>query len=299
MSNAFLVKRIGGQHMKIFLNDSLVPEQDAVVSVFDHGFLYGDGIYETMRAYDGRVFMLERHIQRLQRSASLIQLRAPSPEYISAAIYRTIQENGLNSAYVRVTVSRGRGAIGLDPALCPEPTFVVIAEDFKEYPDKYYREGVKLVLAKTRRNLAGALDPRIKSLNFLNNILAKLEAKEQGAYEAIMLNAEDFLAEGTICNIFFLRDNTLCTPSVEAGVLDGITRELVISLAKQNGIPVNEGKFKVEALYGASEVFFTNTTSEVMPVSQVDTVRYAVGDITKKLRELYRAEVRQAAMTDL
>lgn len=279
--------------MKIFLNDRIVPEHEAMVSVFDHGFLYGDGIYETMRAYNGIVFMLDRHIERLNRSASLIQLTVPSPDVIRNAVYETIRVNDLKSAYVRVTVSRGKGPIGLDPALCPNPTFVVIAEGFREYPEKYYSEGVKFIIAKTRRNLIEALNPKIKSLNFLNNILAKIEAKERGAYEALMLNAEGFLSEGTVCNIFFVRNNILCTPSVETGVLDGITRELVIDLAKETGIQVSEGDFLPEDLFGASEVFFTNTTSEVMPVSQVEDVDYAVGDLTRMLRKLYGEEVRK------
>jgi branched-chain amino acid aminotransferase len=279
--------------MQIFLNDRIVPEHEALVSVFDHGFLYGDGIYETMRAYDGIVFMLDRHIERLNRSASLIQLIVPSPDVIRNAVYETIRANGLKSVYVRVTVSRGKGPIGLDPALCPKPTFVVIAEEFKEYPEKYYSEGVKFIIAKTRRNLREALNPKIKSLNFLNNILAKIEAKERGAYESVMLNAEGFIAEGTVCNIFFVKDNILCTPSVDAGVLDGITRELVIDLAKGTGMQVTEGNFLPQDLFSASEVFFTNTTSEVMPVSQVEDVIYPVGDLTKSLRIRYRENVKK------
>jgi len=279
--------------MQIFLNDRIVPEHEALVSVFDHGFLYGDGIYETMRAYDGIVFMLDRHIERLNRSASLIQLIVPSPDVIRNAVYETIRANGLKSVYVRVTVSRGKGPIGLDPALCPKPTFVVIAEEFRGYPDKYYSEGVKFIIAKTRRNLREALNPKIKSLNFLNNILAKIEAKDRGAYESVMLNAEGFIAEGTVCNIFFVKDNILCTPSVDAGVLDGITRELVIDLAKGTGMQVTEGNFLPQDLFSASEVFFTNTTSEVMPVSQVEDVIYPVGDLTKSLRIRYREKVKK------
>jgi branched-chain amino acid aminotransferase len=284
--------------MQIFLNDRIVPEHEALVSVFDHGFLYGDGIYETMRAYDGIVFMLDRHIERLNRSASLIQLIVPSPDFIRNAVYETIRANGLKSVYVRVTVSRGKGPIGLDPALCPKPTFVVIAEEFRGYPETYYNEGVKFIIAKTRRNLREALNPKIKSLNFLNNILAKIEAKERGAYESIMLNADGFIAEGTVCNIFFVKDYILCTPSVDAGVLDGITRELVIDLAKGTGMQVTEGNFLPQDLFSASEVFFTNTTSEVMPVSQVEDVKYAVGEVARDLRKLYGERVKNMLMND-
>jgi len=277
--------------MQIFLHDKMVPEHEAVVSVFDHGFLYGDGIYETMRAYDGTVFMLDRHLERLSRSASLIQLDLPHLQMIRGAVCETLQANGLKNAYVRVTISRGKGPAGLDPALCPRPTLVVIAEEFRQYPARLYAEGVRLVIAKTRRNLAQALDPKIKSLNFLNNILAKIEAKERNAYEAIMLNANGFIAEGTVSNIFFVRAGILRTPSVDVGVLDGITRELVISLAQKNGIPVEEGRYLPEDICSASEVFFTNTTSEIMPVAQIEDIRYEIGAVTGALRGHYREYV--------
>lgn len=277
--------------MYIFLNKTIVSESDAVVSVYDHGFLYGDGIYETMRAYNGVVFMLEKHLARLGRSASLTKISIPDREYITDAICGTIEANKLSDAYVRVTVSRGKGPIGLDPDLCKETTFVVIAEHFREYPSNLYSNGVKLVIAKTRRNLVEAISPKIKSLNFLNNIFAKMEAKERGAYEAIMLNAEGVLAEGTVSNIFFVKDDVLCTPATEVGVLDGITRELVIDIAKNNGVRVNEGRFSPSDLFSASEVFFTNTTSEIMPVSQVELITYSVGEVTKSLHALYKEGV--------
>ena len=277
--------------MYIFLNKTIVPESDAVVSVYDRGFLYGDGIYETMRAYNGVVFMLEKHLERLGRSALLTRLDIPETGFITDAVCRTMEANKLSDAYIRVTVSRGKGPIGLDPELCKEPTFVVITEDFREYPGHLYSDGVKLVIAKTRRNLVSAINPRIKSLNFLNNIFAKMEAKEGGAYEAVMLNAEGLIAEGTVSNIFFVKDNVLCTPALDVGVLDGITREMVISLAKKNAIRVSEGKFYPADLFNASEVFFTNTTSEIMPVSQVELIAYKVGEITKSLHMLYKEEV--------
>ena len=277
--------------MYIFLNKTIVPESDAVVSVYDRGFLYGDGIYETMRAYNGVVFMLEKHLERLGRSALLTRLDIPETGFITDAVCRTMEANKLSDAYIRVTVSRGKGPIGLDPELCKEPTFVVITEDFREYPGHLYSDGVKLVIAKTRRNLVSAINPRIKSLNFLNNIFAKMEAKEGGAYEAVMLNAEGLIAEGTVSNIFFVKDNVLCTPALDVGVLDGITREMVISLAKKNDIRVSEGKFYPADLFNASEVFFTNTTSEIMPVSQVELIAYRVGEISKSLHMLYKEEV--------
>jgi branched-chain amino acid aminotransferase len=279
--------------INIFLDGRIVSESEAVVSVYDHGLLYGDGIYETVRAYEGVVFMLDRHIERLRRSASLIKLGLPEDVYIKNAVSLALEANRLVDAYVRITVSRGKGPIGLDPGLCPKPTFIVFAEPFKPYPESLYRQGVRLVISRIRRNLSDAIDPKIKSLNFLNNILAKIEAKDREAYEAVMLNAEGFVAEGTISNIFFVADGTLCTPSTDVGILDGITRELVIGLAQKNGVKVREGRFMPEDLMGASEIFFTNTTSEVMPVSQVEDSRYPVGGVTKRLHGLYREYVKE------
>lgn len=277
--------------MYIFLDGVIVPESQAVVSVYDHGFLYGDGVYETMRSYGGIVFMVRRHMDRLARSAALIRLKVPEAESLIEAVDQTLEANKLSDAYIRITLSRGKGPIGLDPGLCGRHTLVVIAEPFREYPVACYEKGVQFIIAKTRRNLADAIDPKIKSLNFLNNILAKIEAKERGAYEAVMLNAEGFLTEGTVCNIFFVSNGILCTPSVETGILDGITRELVICLARRHGLRVEEGMFYPNDLLGASEVFFTNTTAEVMPVAGIEDVRFEVGEITRTLRRLYRTEV--------
>jgi len=243
----------------IFLNEGVVPEEEALISVYDHGFLYGDGVYETMRSYDGVVFMLARHLERLARSAALIRLALPSPSFFAGAVRETLAANRLTEAYIRITVSRGKGAIGLDPDLCPRPTFVVIAEPFRRYPEAWYQGGVKMIVAATRRNPADAVNPRIKSLNFLNNILAKIEAKEGGALEAVMLNEQGWIAEGTVSNVFFVRGGRLCTPSAEAGILDGITRELVIDLARGSGLEVGEGLFGVDDLLSADEVFFTNS----------------------------------------
>ncbi|MEW6675419.1 MAG: branched-chain-amino-acid transaminase [Nitrospirota bacterium] len=279
--------------MYVYLKDRLVPQEDARISIFDHGFLYGDGVFETMRVYEGVVFMLDEHISRLYRSASMIKLDISfDPDFIKKAIYEALHANKLKNAYVRVTVSRGYGPVGLSPELCKEQTFVVIAEEFKEYLESYYKEGMKVIIAKTRRNHKDALNPQIKSINFLNNILAKIEAKEKGAYEAIMLNSEGRVAEGTISNVFFVKPPLLCTPSKDAGILSGITRGIVINLAERERIAVNEGSFTPEDLYSASEVFLTNTTMEIIPVCQVDNVRYAVGSVTKHLHEKYKEVVK-------
>jgi branched-chain amino acid aminotransferase len=277
--------------MYIYLNDRLVEESEAKVSVYDHGFLYGDGIYETMRSYEGIVFMIDEHIRRLERSASLIMMDMPKKEYIMDAVSQTLRANSLSDAYIRVTVSRGKGPIGLDPALCSSPTLVIISENFNKYPETYYQKGVNLIISNVVRNHIRAINPRIKSLNFLNNILAKVEAKGKGAYEAIMLNPDGYIAEGTVCNIFFIKDGKLCTPSVDAGILDGITRDIVIGLARKAGIEVLEGMFYPSDIFRAEEVFFTNTTAEIMPVSSIEDVKYRIGDISERLRQLYGSEV--------
>ena len=254
--------------MLVYINGKIVPEKEAVVSVFDHGFLYGDGIYETMVAYDGVIFKLDEHLQRLYRSASLIGLTIPlEVDRIESALYETLSANMLKNAYVRLTVSRGPGPIGLNPELCPQPTIVIMAHKSKEYPGILYEKGIPLIISETKRNLKEAIDPRIKSMNFLNNILAKIEAIKRDAFEAIMLNAQDQITEGTISNIFFTKDNVLCTPSVACGLLDGITRGTVIDLAVRENIQIKEGAFLKEDIYSADEVFITNTSLEVMPAS--------------------------------
>lgn len=278
----------------IYLNNRLVPKGKALLSVFDHGFLYGDGIYETLRAYSGVVFKIDEHIERLFRSASMIGLAiSKSPEAIKRAVYRTIKANGLREAYIRISISRGPGPIGLDPDLCPRPTFVIIANLFRGYPERYYQKGVKIAIVNTRRNLSTALDPRIKSLNFLNNILAKIEAKDRGAYEAIMLNYRGYIAEGTITNIFFVKKGVLCTPSTEVGILDGITRKTILDIAGGLGIKVKEGRFRPEDLRRADEVFISNTTLEVMPVTEVDNTKVGTGAgrITRMIHQAYKREV--------
>ena len=278
--------------MNVYLNDRVVPSTEAKISVFDHGFLYGDGIYETMRAYDGLVFMIDEHVRRLFRSASLIGLDVgKSTDEVRLAIIEILQANKLTDAYIRLTVSRGEGPIGLDPALCKSPTFVVMAHEFRDYLKAYYEEGMRLIISSVRRNLKEALNPQIKSLNFLNNILAKIEAIKADVEESIMLNAEGYLAEGTISNIFFVKAHILCTPSVECGILDGITRAIVLDLAARNNITVSEGMFRPEDLFTASEVFITNTTMEVMPVRRVDDRHFKAGDVSRLLRAKYRDEV--------
>lgn len=288
--------------MWVYLNDRFVDSKEAVVSVFDHGFLYGDGIYETLRAYGGRIFMLQQHLARLRRSGRLIGLELPIPEKDWPALLNEALDrnelrpgrNRLDDAYLRITVSRGEGEIGLDPALCPRPTVVILAKPLTPYPPHLFREGVSLVIVQVRRNLSAALSPQIKSLNFLNNILAKLEATRAQAFDGIMLNAESHLTECTTSNLFFVRGGRLCTPSVDCGILDGITREVVLLLARENGVSTEEGRYNAEALRQADECFLTNTTMEIMPVREVDKIPIGSGHpgpLTMKLRELFRSNL--------
>ena len=279
--------------MWVYLNDKFVPQEEAVVSVFDHGFLYGDGVYETLRAYRGRVFQLAEHLARLERSASRIQLHLPvSLERLTDLVRESLSRNQLQEAYLRITVSRGAGEIGLDPALCKSPTLVILAKPFQPYPESLYADGVSVIVAKTRRNLPEALPPQVKSLNFLNNILAKMEAKAAGAHEALMLNHQGELTEGTTSNLFVVQRGRVRTPAVECGILNGITRGLVLQLASELGIPSEEARLTVDDLLRADECFLTNTTQEVLPVTRVNGTMIGngrPGEITRRLHASFRA----------
>lgn len=284
--------------MYVYLNNRIVKSSDAKISVFDHGFLYGDGVFETMRAYDGVIFMFEKHLSRLFRSASLIGLDIQrNLSDIKIAVYETLIANSLMNAYVRVSISRGYGPVGIDPDLCKENTFVIIANEFKDYPHSYYEEGINIIVSSIRRNLPEAINPQIKSMNFLNNILAKIDAKKKGAMEAVMLNMHGFISECTVSNIFFVIDDVLCTPSIGCGILDGITREAVIDIALRNGFKVKEGEFTKEDLFMASEVFITNTSIELMPIKKVDEVIFPVGGAYRLLHKKFKGDV-EAYITD-
>ncbi len=274
--------------MKVFVHNRLVPSSKASVSVFDHGLLYGDGVFETMRAYNGTVFKLDAHLKRLRRSSSLIKLRLPyGVDDLRSIIYKTLKANRLHNASIRVTVTRGKGPVGLDTSLCPRPTLIVMAKQFKPYPGNLYKKGVKVIISDVRRNLKEAVDPEIKSLNFLNNIIAKSEAVKKSAFEAIMLNHKGSITEGTVSNIFLIHNGTLLTPSVEAGILDGITRQTIIKIAQRKKIRTVQKLIKPDELYGADEVFLTNTTLEVMPVRQVNSTIYKKREGTAMLMSEY------------
>lgn len=257
--------------LKVYLNGEFVPEEEAKVSVFDHGFLYGDGVFEGIRAYDGYVFKLEEHLDRLYDSARAINLEIPmSRAELREAILETLRVNGLRTAYIRPIVTRGVGDLGIDPRKCPEPGVIILVKDWKTlYPEELYERGLRAIVASTRARPPESLPPSVKSLNYLTNILAKLEAIAAGADEAIMLDVRGFVAEGTADNLFLVKKGVLYTPPVTTN-LPGITRGVVIELAGEAGYPVREEYFGVAQLYGADEVFLTGTAAEVIPVVEID-----------------------------
>ena len=281
--------------MLVYVNGHFVPKEEASVSVFDHGFLYGDGIYETLRSYSGKLFLLSKHLSRLRHSAEAISLKLPLPlEKIGEALCETLNVNKLTEAYVRIHLSRGPGEIGLDPALCHAPTMIIVTQPFKDYPTAFYENGVAVAVVTTRRNHPLAISPVIKSTNFLNNILAKIESLKSGAYEGIMLNWEGYVAEGTISNIFTVKHGVLYTPHLDTGILEGVTRDLVLHLARTDHIPTKEIRLKPHDLTSANECFITNTTVEVLPVTRVDgnvIGNGRPGPVTTALREAYQREV--------
>ncbi len=294
------------RNMWVYLNGSFVSHEEARISVFDHGFLYGDGIYETLRAYAGRPFMLKHHVARLYRSGAMIGLRIPLPEEDwPGLIVEALTRNGLRSekpqqdrelgdAYLRITISRGTGDIGLDPDLCPSPTVLIMAKPLIPYPRHLFEEGVRVSIVSVRRNLSTALPPQIKSLNFLNNILAKREATKGGFFDGLMLNAEGALAECTASNVFFVREGRLYTPSLACGILDGITRGIVLQLSREAGLIAEEGAYSGDALLRAEECFLTNTSMEIMPVTHVNDSTIGSGHpgpITITLRERFHANL--------
>lgn len=279
--------------LRIFLNGRHVDKEDARVSVYDHGFLYGDGCFEGIRAYSGRVFRLQEHIARLYRSAKSIDLHIPhTPDELSEIVLDTCRVNGIDSGYIRVVCSRGAGDLGIDPRNCREgATVVVIADKLTMYPPSMYEKGLEVITTITRRNSPAALDPNIKSLNYLNNILAKIEVNRAGAGEGLMLNQDGHVAEATGDNVFLVQNGKLATPPTSAGALEGITRNAVIELSVKLGIPCAEQIFALTSVYNADECFLTGTGAEVIPVVKVDGRLISdgkPGPITWRLIEAFR-----------
>jgi branched-chain amino acid aminotransferase len=279
--------------MKVFIDGKYYDEWNAKVSVFDHGLLYGDGVFEGIRAYNGRVFKLKEHIDRLFYSAKAILLELPmSHAQLMRATVETCRRNKLRDGYIRLVVTRGVGTLGLNPRSCRNASVIIIAGKIQVYPQELYAKGMDIVTVPTVRNLHSAVNPAIKSLNYLNNILAKIEANNAGVEEAVMLNAEGFVAECTADNLFIIKGGVLCTPPLSAGALYGITRGTVMDLAAEMGLKVGEPNLTRYDLFNADECFLTGTGAEIMPVVKIDgrvIGNGKPGALTRKLVENYHA----------
>ncbi len=282
--------------MKVYINGTLFDQQDAKISVFDHGLLYGDGIFEGIRIYDGCIYRLEEHLERLEKSARAIVLDLPwSRAEISDAVVESCRANNLKSGYIRLVVTRGVGSLGLSIRTCSDPQLIIIADKISLYPEEYYTNGLKIITVATRRNNPAALPPMVKSLNYLNNIMAKIDAQNAGYMEALMLNDEGNVAECTGDNFFLVDKGTLITPPVSSGSLAGITRGGVIDAAKELGIPVKEATVNRYDVWVSDEMFLTGTAAELVPVVEVDARKIGdgkPGPVTQRLLEAFRRNVR-------
>jgi branched-chain amino acid aminotransferase len=281
--------------MKIYLDGKFVDETDAKVSVFDHGLLYGDGVFEGIRLYGGNVFRLEEHLERLEYSAKAILLDLPlTREKMSWATCETCRQNGLRDAYIRLVVTRGVGDLGLAPWLCPKPSMFIIASKISLYPQEYYDNGLSIVTVPTRRINPAALPPTIKSLNYMNNILGKIEAKQFGALEAIMLNDQGYVAECTADNVFIVHKGEIITPAASQGALRGVTRSAIFDIARELGVPVREADMTRYDVWCADECFLTGSGAEVIPVVKLDGRQIASGrpgPITQRVLAAFRQRV--------
>jgi branched-chain amino acid aminotransferase len=282
---------------KVYINGKLFDKSEAKVSVFDHGLLYGDGVFEGIRSYSGRVFRLKQHVDRLYESALGIHLRIPiEREEMAAAIRNTLATNNLVDAYIRVIVTRGAGSLGLDPRKTSDPQVIIITDVISLYPEELYEHGLKIITAATTRNHPNAVNPRMKSLNYLNNILAKIEAIQAGCLEALMLNHKGEVAECTGDNIFVVQKGELHTPTIDSGLLEGVTRNAVIELARAAGMTVTERTMDRLDVYKAEECFLTGTAAELIPVVECDGRSIGAGrpgPITRDLRQRFGALVRE------
>ncbi|MFP4026523.1 MAG: branched-chain-amino-acid transaminase [Candidatus Brocadiia bacterium] len=280
--------------LKVYISGELKERADAKISVYDHGLLYGDGVFEGIRAYKGKVFRCEQHIERLYNSARAIALEIPmSKEELIEAIHETLEANDLTNAYIRVVITRGVGTLGLDPTKCPDPEVIIITDSISLYPKEFYEKGLEVVTVPTMRTHHNVLSPKIKSLNYLNNILAKIEALQAGVIEAIMLNSQGYVAECTGDNLFIVSESTLVTPPPEAGMLEGITRQVVMQLARSADIGIEERQLTRFDLYVADECFLTGTAAELVPVVRIDSRDIGdgtPGPITLQLLEMFREE---------
>jgi len=279
----------------IYLNGEYVTKENAKVSVYDHGFLYGDGIFEGIRIYNGNIFKCKEHLDRLYDSAKSIMLDIPlSYEEMQQVLIETIKRNELRDGYIRLVVSRGPGDLGLDPRRSPRANVIVIVEQLSIYPEEAYVNGLKIVSVSTRRNVPDALNPKIKSLNYLNNILVKIQANLAGVGEALMLNSQGYVAEGSGDNIFIIKNGVILTPPCYVGALEGVTRAAIMEIAKKDGFVVKEEPFTLHDVYVADEVFLTGTAAEVIAVREVDGRIIGsgkAGPITTRLLKEFRSIV--------
>lgn len=284
--------------MQIYLDGQFLSREEAKISVFDHGFLYGDGVFEGTRVYNGRIFKLKEHVARLFESAHHILLQIPlTEEELAAATLETVRRNKLQDAYIRTVVSRGPGDLGLDPQKCSLATVVIIADKISLFPQELYEKGLKIMTVTTRQRSANTQEPRIKSLNYLNNILVKIEASQTGSMEAVVLNDQGFVVEGSGSNIFIVnKKGELLTPPSYLGILEGITRNTVLELAREEGLTVRKVPFTRHDLYIAQECFLTGTAAELIPVISVDSRtigKGSPGPVTKKLMDRFGQYARQ------
>ncbi len=257
--------------MKIYIDGEYFDKENATISVFDHGLLYGDGIFEGIRIYNGRIFKLKEHLERLWDSSKAILLNIPlSISDMETAVEETVSINEIKDGYLRLVVTRGKGDLGISPLSCPQATVIIIADKINLYPEEYYNKGIKIITASSRRIPSDSLDPKIKSLNYLNNVLAKLEAIQAGCLEAIMLNKEGYVAECTGDNIFYIKKGILYTPDSSCGALKGITRETVLEASNQIGMKTEISHVTSYDLYTADECFLTGTAAEIIPVTEID-----------------------------
>jgi len=274
-----------------WINDKIVALKDARISVMDHGLLYGDGIFEGIRFYHNQAFLLEPHLKRLSASASAIALKLPEPiEKIARHLQTVIDAYEHNQGYIRLIVTRGTGPLGINPAHCSKPELIIIASPLNMSDKQAQEKGIRAIIASTRRIPADCLDPRIKSLNYLNAILAKIEANNAGVDEALMLNQQGFITEGSVNNIFIVRDNQLLTPPSIEGSLAGITRDMIIELARKSAIATSIESLSAYDIYSADECFLTGTGAELIPVNEVDgrKITSCPGEIFKQLKQLYK-----------
>ena len=284
--------------LQVWIDGKLYDKNDAKISVYDHGLLYGDGVFEGIRVYGGRIFECDAHLRRLFDSAKAIRLNIPATaQQLRAAIEQTVKANGFTDCYVRLVVTRGAGTLGIDPKHCAAPSVFVIADLIQVHSKEAYEKGIAVITSSIIRTHPNALSPRIKSLNYLNNILARIEANDAGVSEAIMLNEQGDVAEATVQNVFIVRGGRVRTPPITAGILEGVTRDVMITLCRRNNIPCEEARIQRHDLYVADEMFLTGTGGEVMPVTKIDNRPIGsgeVGPITRQLKDSFHRHVREA-----